>query len=157
MRESHPHPHPRLRRRKASSTEKLTLMLRKATVKEPTVAQSILLKISPTGSLCPQIEEEDDPLDCMWKEKLRLKFEDQFNWINKGEDESYVGVEKLHCVQEFEVLLGVIQSSRQPIALQVRLNRDNTLTALYHPIKQFRQDFMMLKVNGDYCLFMEPF
>ena len=119
-------------------------------ISENSTTPSILLEIAPDAEYKHITDRHVDD-----EKTLQTKFEDQINWVTKDQD--FVSMETLKSLDEFEILLEVVHKCGYPIALTVRQNNDRTYTVLYQFVETFRQEFMMLRVGGTHCLFLNPF
>ncbi|XP_065052151.1 uncharacterized protein LOC135681541 isoform X2 [Rhopilema esculentum] len=72
-------------------------------------------------------------------------------------DSDYVYMETLRSVTETCALLEAIIENKFPTVIDIEVNQDSSLTLCYQAINDFKQDFMMLKLDSDYCLFLAPF
>jgi len=163
----HPHPHPRLRKKKASTIERPTWMRKSGAAGG--IAQSVLLTVNSKEELESYASDQiTSPASA--DDKVRSRWNEQFEWMMKND--GYVAMETLTSLEDCRVLLSSMMTVRQPIALQLRIDRapatatssmstnptpSKSLTAMMHASDQFRSDFMMLKIGQRHCLFMEPF
>ena len=103
--------------------------------------------------------EEDEPDDVFVDEKIILlqeRLSDQINWM-KVQGNDFVALETLCSIKEIVIMVRVFLESKTPVALKFKLNHNSTVTVSYQILPDFKNDFMMLKVNNKYCMFMSPF
>ena len=72
-------------------------------------------------------------------------------------DRDYVYMESLRSITETAALIGAIIDNKLPTVVDLEVNKDSTMTICYQAITNFKQEFMMLKLKSDYCLFLAPF
>ena len=84
------------------------------------------------------------------------KFKGQIEWVrDKGND--FVAMETLTSILEVTALFRAILDIKIPIAIGVKVGKDTRITVSYQFVDDFKQEYMMLRLNSDYCFFMPPF
>ncbi|XP_065052088.1 uncharacterized protein LOC135681499 isoform X2 [Rhopilema esculentum] len=128
-------------------------------------ASSPTLKTMPHSILLKCTDKQDPSQECCMsevisiegtEEKLKQKFGEQLSWV-KENGQDFVALETLKTTSEISALLCVLAESKSPTLIQLKVNCSETITVSYHFLEKFRQEFMMLKVNDNYCMFMAPF
>ena len=94
----------------------------------------------------------------MKKENVILKdrFQSQLKWF-KDSGTDFIAMETLTDTDELAALLNAILECKSPTAIEIEINDVKTVTVSYQSVTNFKQEFMMLKLKSDYCLFLEPF
>ena len=110
----------------------------------------------PRVKLDSVFEEIDDAYMEEKLKGLKERLMDQIDWV-KEQGEDYVALETLDSIEEIILLLGVFMSSKTPAALGFKINHNSTITVSYQFLHNFKNDFMMLKVDDKYCVFISPF
>ena len=87
---------------------------------------------------------------------LRTKYTEQLTWF-KDNGRDFVALETMKTLNEVSALLCVLAESKSPTLIRLRVNCNQMIMASYQFLDKFKQEFMMLKVGGDYCMFMAPF
>ena len=88
--------------------------------------------------------------------KLRTKYAEQLTWF-KENGRDFVALESMQTLSEVTALLFVLAESKTPTLIRIRVNCSQIITLSYQFLDKFKQEFMMLKVNESYCMFMAPF
>ena len=87
---------------------------------------------------------------------LKEKYAAQIKEINDSDDD-YVYMETLRTISQASAIIEAIIDNKVPTVIDIELNKDNSMTFCYQAINNFKQEFMMLKLKSDYCLFLAPF
>ena len=87
---------------------------------------------------------------------LREKYAAQIKGISDGDDD-YVYMETLQNISQVSAIIEAIIENKVPTVIDIELNKDSSMTFCYQAINNFKQEFMMLRLKSDYCLFLAPF
>jgi len=87
---------------------------------------------------------------------LKEKYTAQIKEINNSDDD-YVYMETLQSISQASAIIEAIIENKVPTVIDIELNNDCSMTFCYQAINNFKQEFMMLKLKSDYCLFLAPF
>ena len=87
---------------------------------------------------------------------MKEKYTAQIKEINDANDD-YVYMETLRSISQASAIIEAIMENKVPTVIDIELNSDSSMTFCYQAISNFKQEFMMLKLKSDYCLFLAPF
>lgn len=87
---------------------------------------------------------------------MKEKFAKQIKGISDADDD-YVYMETLRDISQVSAIIEAILENKVPTVIDIELNKDSSMTFCYQAINNFKQEFMMLKLKSDYCLFLAPF
>lgn len=87
---------------------------------------------------------------------LKEKYAAQIKGIC-GADDDYVYMETLRSISQASAIIEAIIENKLPTVIDIELNKDSSMTFCYQAISNFKQEFMMVRLKSDYCLFLAPF
>ena len=121
------------------------------------IPQSIIIPLRRKSSLsegCCTSEDECFKVKPSIAKEARLL--DQLHWM-KTQGDDCVALENLKDIPEVVKFLRVLTGFTTPAALEFKLNQSGTITISYQFLHNFKNDYMMLKVKDNYCMFLSPF
>ena len=142
--------------RRSNSASVSNSRSRSSSFKTSKSPQSILLKVAlkPKDLDGGSVESESSVTE--QDRFLKEKFTAQIKGFSET-DTDYVYMEYLRSVAEAAAIIAAIIDNKVPTVVDMEISNESSMTLCYQAITNFKQEFMMLKLKSDYCLFLAPF